>query len=177
MFARDLADGSVLMIEQEDHTDLSAQFAAHWGNAEFSRPEPYQSVVFGTIYHDSGHREMEADLPIDVEKGLPYAFRGVPPALRRREADAANVKWIESRDPYASLVVQMHHNGLRKGRYNTVRARYPDRQAASDTADGGFESALADLESGQKELVEQLGLNASAQAAGLWHNYQALQVF
>ena len=55
MFARELADGTVLMIEQEDHTNLAAQFAAHWGNEQFSRPEPYHSVLFGTIYHDSGH--------------------------------------------------------------------------------------------------------------------------
>ena len=87
MFARELPDGTVLMIEQEDHTDVSAQFAAHWGNQEFSKPEPYRSVIFGTIYHDSGHREMEADLPIDVERGVPYAIGRTPAGVRKAMVD------------------------------------------------------------------------------------------
>ena len=181
MIVRELPDGTALVIAQEAHADVAAQFAAHWGNAAFSQLSPYQSMVFGTIYHDSGHREMEADLPIDVEKGLPYAFRGAPPAARRREADPANVNWIEGRDPYASLIVQMHHNGLRKGRYNTVRARYADKPvaaAASQSAGGGgFESAVGDLEVWQRALIGQLGLDDAEARAALWHNYRALQVF
>ena len=32
MIKRDLQDGTSLFILQEDHADLAAQFAAHWGN-------------------------------------------------------------------------------------------------------------------------------------------------
>src|SRR5712692_11509297 len=160
MFARELPDGSVLMIEQEDHTDLAAQFAAHWGNNEFSRPEPYKSVVFGTIYHDSGHREMKADLPIDVERGVPYAIGRTPPGLRRNDADDASALWVRTRDPYASLVVSMHHAGLRKRRYDTVRKRSNgggDLPPEGETL--GIDAAFRDLAGWRKEVADELGMN------------------
>lgn len=179
MIVRELPDGTALVIAQEAHADVAAQFAAHWGNARFAKLAPYEAMVFGTIYHDSGHREMEADLPIDVEKGFPYTFRGAPPEVRHREADPANVKWIESRDAYSSLIVQMHHNGLRKGRYNTVRSAYADQAAPAEPAamGPGLDAALADLEDWQRGLVQRLGLNQPDAASALWHNYRALQVF
>ncbi len=176
MFARELADGTVLMIEQEDHTDLSAQFAAHWGNNEFSRPEPYHSVLFGTIYHDSGHREMEADLPIDVERGVPYAIGRTPPGLRKNEADVINAKWIKTRDPYAALLVSMHHAGLRKERYDTVRKRADDGQAPVPQTQG-IDSAFGDLADWQQEIVNELGLNDARARESFFHNYRLLQVF
>jgi hypothetical protein len=75
MIKRDLQDGTSLFILQEDHADLAAQFAAHWGNERFAKLEPYESMVFAGIYHDSDHRETEADIPIDSEKGLPHGHR------------------------------------------------------------------------------------------------------
>lgn len=182
MIVRELPDSSAFVIAQEAHADLAAQFAAHWGNAAFSRLDPYDSMLFGTIYHDSGHREMEADLPIDVEKGVPYTFRGAPPEVRHREADPANVKWIAGRDPYAALIVQMHHTGLRKGRYGTVRAQYTGQEPRSAGGDPASEppalqTATADLEEWQQTLVKALGPDSGPKANALWHNYRALQVF
>lgn len=182
MLVRELSDGSALLILQEDHADLAAQFAAHWGNEEFSRLDPYQSMLFATIYHDSGHREMEADLPIDGERGLPYAFRGAPAAIRRRDADVTNAHWIRSRDPYASLVVSMHHAGLRKSRYNTVRLRQVDRESQGPGADGAppggdVEAAFSDLEDWQRAVADQLGLADPLARDGLWQNYCFFQVF
>ncbi len=177
MFARQLPDGNVLMIEQEHHTDLSAQFAAHWGNDEFSRPEPYHSVVFGTIYHDSGHREMEADLPIDVERGVPYAIGRTPGGLRRAEADVANAHWVRARDPYASLLVSMHHAGLRKQRYDTVRKRGGEQLPSGGETASGIDAAFRDLDGWQREVAEELGLAEPKAREGLWHNYRLLQVF
>ena len=177
MFARELPDGTFLMIEQEDHTDLSAQFAAHWGNDEFSRPEPYHSVLFGTTYHDSGHREMEADLPIDVERGVPYAIGRTPPGLRKNDADVANAQWVRTRDPYASLLVSMHHAGLRKDRYGTVRKRTETEWPPAGAKAIGIDALFGDLDSWQQEVVERLGLGEPKPRQGLWHNYRLLQVF
>lgn len=178
MFARELPDGSVLMIEQEDHTDLAAQFAAHWGNTEFSRPEPYRSVIFGTIYHDSGHREMEADLPIDVERGVPYAIGRTPPGLRRNDADDLSALWVRSRDPYAALVVSMHHAGLRKRRYDTVRKR--THSGGDPLPEGqplGIDAAFRDLDGWHKEVADELGMGEQKAREAFWHNYRLLQVF
>ena len=84
MIRRELPDGTMLLIPQEDHADVSAQFAAHWGNADFSTPNPYQSVVFATVYHDSGHREVEAATPVDVELGTLFGMRDMPGGLQTR---------------------------------------------------------------------------------------------
>jgi hypothetical protein len=178
MIVRELPDGTALVISQEAHADLAAQFAAHWGNGTFSRLTPYDSMLFGTIYHDSGHREMEADLPIDPAKGFPYTFRGAPPEVRHREADPANVKWISGRDPYAAVVVQMHHNGLRKARYDTVRAQYAGQEPrpATEHLAPGLDTAIEDLEEWQQKQANELGL-ATDKAVELWHNYRTLQVF
>jgi hypothetical protein len=35
------------MITQNDHGDLSGQFAAHWGNVNFAHLRPYESMVLG----------------------------------------------------------------------------------------------------------------------------------
>ena len=181
MIVRELPDGTALVISQEGHADVAAQLAAHWGNDRFARLEPYLPMVFGTIYHDSGHREMEAALPIDVEKGLPYPFRGAPPGARRREADVENAQWIRARDPYASLVVTMHHAGLRKRRYDTVSA-HRDRgngpgAPAADERKLGRDDAFADLEGWAQEVVQELNLEDQANRRQLWYNYQLLQVF
>lgn len=178
MIVRSLPDGSALLILQEAHADVAAQFAAHWGNQEFSRLDPYSSMLFGTIYHDSGHREMEADLPIDPEKGLPYAFRGAPPEVRRREADDENVRWIRARDPYASLVVSVHHAGLRKQRYDTVRMVTNGTGALLRSGERlGIETAFADLDGWRQEVAVELALSDPELREAFWHNYRCLQVF
>jgi len=178
MIVRELPDGSALVIAQEDHADVAAQFAAHWGNDRFAALTPFKPAVFGTIYHDSGHREMEADLPIDVERGLPYGIGGTPPELRKRDADSNNARWIQNRDPYASLLVSVHHAGLRKRRYGTVRRRSnAARAAANDGQPLGMDAAFEDLEDWQRQSAEQLGLNDPKARADFWHNYQMLQVF
>ena len=42
------------MITQNDHGDLSGQFAAHWGNQKFARLKPYGSMVLAAEAHDNG---------------------------------------------------------------------------------------------------------------------------
>jgi len=178
MIIRRVNDSKVVAISQESHADVAAQFAAHWGNERFARLEPYDSMVFGTIYHDSGHRDMEANLPIDPESGLPYNFRGAPPEVRNRESDNLNSLWIRERDPYAALVVSMHHAGLRKRRYDTVRMRKLNgsQPAAPEGPALGIADALDDLQGWQRETADQLGLRDGSRDL-FWYNYQLLQVF
>jgi hypothetical protein len=57
MVVRELKDGRCYVALQEDHAELAAQFAAHWGNDRFSRLRPYKTMVFATTFHDSGYRE------------------------------------------------------------------------------------------------------------------------
>jgi hypothetical protein len=176
---RELTDGQVLAISQESHADVAAQFAAHWGGGRIAPLAPYNPMLFGVVYHDSGHREMEASLAINPDTGLPYNFRGAPPEIRNREADGLNSLWIRQREPYAALVVSIHHTGLRKRRYDTVRMR---RANGTDPAPGdgdalGVQNALGDLKGWQCEAAETLGLDDPAARRSFWHNYKMLQVF
>jgi Protein of unknown function (DUF3891) len=175
MIRRELPDGTMLLIPQEDHADVSAQFAAHWGNAEFSTPNPYESVVFATVYHDSGHREVEAATPVDVELGTLYGMRDMPAAFKREDANQANVKWLAERDPYAGLLAAMHRAGLRKRRYDTVRAVRGDYADTPRTDEPlGRENAFEDLDEALRTHLA--GLDAAARD-GLWLNYKLLQVY
>jgi hypothetical protein len=177
MIVRHVSDQQVLAIAQESHADIAAQFAAHWGGEAFARLEPYHTMVFGTIYHDSGHREMEANLPVDPSTGLPYNFRGAPPEVRNRESDSLNSLWIRQRDPYAALLVSMHHTGLRKRRYDTVRMSAGGGPAAAEGPQLGREDAFNDLQGWQVETAGELGLSEPGKRRAFWHNYQMLQVF
>jgi hypothetical protein len=182
MIVRELPDGTTLLILQESHADVAQQFAAHWGNGEFSRLDPYTPMVFGTGYHDSGHREMEADLPIDPETGVPYFHRNTPLALRKRDADSNNFQWVRGRDTYASLMVSMHHAGLRKRRYDTVRWGQGMRdgyEGGTSTSQEqlGMGSAFSDLKDWQIDVAKALGLDDPAARDHFWHNYRCLQAF
>ena len=48
MVIRELKDGRSYVSLQEDHAELAAQFAAHWGNSRFSKLRPYDTMVFAT---------------------------------------------------------------------------------------------------------------------------------
>ena len=92
MVIRELKDGRCYVSLQEDHAELSAQFAAHWGNDRFSRLRPYQTMVFATTYHDSGYREWEGKPPMNVEKGRPYAHREDVPNFEAIELNGLREK-------------------------------------------------------------------------------------
>ena len=45
MIMREWADGSLSLIAQTAHAKLSGQCAAHWGNKDIARPQPYELIV------------------------------------------------------------------------------------------------------------------------------------
>ena len=53
MIVRYESDGSIVMITQNDHAQLSGLFAAHWGNEKFEKPRPYPSLVRAAMFHDN----------------------------------------------------------------------------------------------------------------------------
>lgn len=175
MVIREFKNGSCFVSTQEDHAELSAQFAAHWGNQKFSRLRPYNTMVFATTYHDSGYREWEGNPPIYLAKGRPYGHRESIPSFEPVElqAYARNVEWIRSHDRYASLLVSMHRTGLWANRYDVfrtpkgkVRERSPEVMATKHS-----------MEIQQDEEKKLLGAGDSAFAGDLWYNFRALQIF
>jgi len=175
MVIRELKDGRCYVSLQEDHAELSAQFAAHWGNQRFSKLRPYQTMVFATTYHDSGYREWEGKPPMNVDKGRPYAHREDIPSFEEVElkAYAKNVAWLNSQDAYAGLLVSMHRTGLWHNRYNIFTepaGRLRERSQAVQTA-------KKDLEAKQDELKKSLAANNPRLENELAYNYMSLQIF
>ena len=176
MIKRDLQDGTSLFILQEDHADLAAQFAAHWGNERFAKLDPYESMVFAGIYHDSDHRETEADIPIDSEKWLPHGHRTVPFSSKKIAALAQNIDWVSERDPYAGLIVSMHHTGLAQSRYNLIQSWQTGYGAAAPQKriSPEMEATVKKLETSQREQMNRLEKDSSRH---VWVNYRIFQVF
>jgi hypothetical protein len=175
MVVRELKDGRAYVCLQEDHAELSAQFAAHWGNDRFSKLRPYQTMVFATTYHDSGYREWEGKPPMNVEKGRPYAHREDIPSFEQveLEAYAKNVDWLISQDPYAGLLVSMHRTGLWHNRYNIFTepaGRLRERSQA-------VQDAKKELETKQQEIKRQITIHRADFENELSYNYMVLQIF
>jgi hypothetical protein len=175
MVIRELKNGFCFVSTQEDHAELSAQFAAHWGNDKFSRLRPYASMVFATTFHDSGYREWEGSPPINLAKGRPYAHRETIPSFEEVELSAYshNVEWLRARDRYASLLVSMHRTGLWANRYDAfthpqgrARERSPEVMAAKRA-----------LEAQQEQEKISIGAGKAGFADELWFNFRALQIF
>src|SRR5882757_910032 len=69
---------SLIVIRQTDHAVLSGFFARHWGNDEFTRPEPFESFCLAAGEHDNGWREWELLPGIDPSTFTPYTFMSIP---------------------------------------------------------------------------------------------------
>ena len=175
MVIRELKDGRTYVSLQEDHAELAAQFAAHWGNQRFSRLRPYQTMVFATTFHDSGYRDFEGNPPMNVEKGRPYAHREEVPNFEAVEltAYARNAEWVSSHDLYAGLLVSMHRTGLWHNRYNIFTepaGRLRERSQA-------VQDAKKTMEAKQEEIKRQLAIHRAGFDNELAYNYMALQIF
>ena len=63
---------TALPIRQEDHADVSAHFAPHWGDPDSSKLDSYKSTLFAPLHHDSYEREQlkeDCIRPISVVDG------------------------------------------------------------------------------------------------------------
>jgi hypothetical protein len=175
MVIRELKDGRSYVSLQEDHAELAAQFAAHWGNQRFSRLRPYQTMVFATTFHDSGYRDFEGNPPMNVDKGRPYAHREEVPNFEAIElkAYARNADWVASHDLYAGLLVSMHRTGLWQNRYSIFTepsGRLRQRSQA-------VQDAKREMEAKQAEIKKQIAIHRAGFEIELAYNYMALQIF
>jgi hypothetical protein len=120
MIVRKEADGSLVLITQTNHAELSGQFAANWGNDLFARPRPFQSVVRATVYHDAGWYRYEAQPTYDVATRTTPNFPQVPADPTQLAAYQWAIDWLTDIDPYAGLLISRHRTGLWSERYQTI---------------------------------------------------------
>ena len=125
------------LITHPDHAHLAALFAGHWGNEQFTPPQPRTSVLHGIRVHDDGWAARDAS-PSITRQGKPSAFStelvGAYSAFEEIDLTAylavreQAVELVEAIDPYAALLVSMHTYNLlteRADRSTIVPAQLP----------------------------------------------------
>lgn len=168
MIVRYESDGSIVMITQNDHAQLSGLFAAHWGNKEFEKPRPYGSMVRAAMFHDRGWIRYETGPQLNSETGKTPNYREVPSDRAQLEAFEWAGDWLSDIDAYAGLMIARHRTGLWQRRYGVIihppaiqRGRLP----------GDIEAFIARSEAKQKSAA------ANLDQLELTVNYHLLQVW
>lgn len=121
MIVRKLRNGDTIVAGQTDHSRLVGQLAAHWGNAEFDAPTPYESVVRAATFHDFGWLRYETSPLTDPKTGMPYEFLKVPLTPEQMGSYQWSLDWMAAIDQYSGLLVNMHRTGLWQVRYDTIK--------------------------------------------------------
>jgi Protein of unknown function (DUF3891) len=104
-------DSRLMLALQIDHSRVAGFFAAHWGNQDFAKPEPYASVVLAAHEHDIGWWEWEMKPSTLNDKGFPMDYHdGSFKYLGQLRLDFYKnaVDRVLKRDPYAALLMAMH---------------------------------------------------------------------
>jgi hypothetical protein len=169
MIVRKENDGSMLLVGQTDHSRLAGQFAAHWGNAQFAVPEPYESVTRAAAFHDFGYLRYETAPAFDERTGETPNFRDVVTDGKRLDEYQWCFDWLLAADPYAALLVSMHRTGLWRGRYGAMR--YPEQKMRPQAPD--VEAFIARNEAQCERVLTQSGWDA----ARVRTNYRLLQTW
>jgi hypothetical protein len=168
MIVRYESDGSIVMITQNDHAQLSGLFAAHWGNEKFERPRPYTSLVRAAMFHDRGWIRYETGPQLNPETGKTPNYRDVPNDRAQLEAFEWAGDWLGNIDSYAGLMIAKHRTGLWQGRYGVI-THPPAIQRGKLPPD--IQAFIARSEAKQKTTAEKLD------AKELAINYNLLQVW
>lgn len=168
MIVRYESDGSIVMITQNDHAQLSGLFAAHWGNDTFEKPRPYGSLVRAAMFHDRGWIRYETGPQLNPETGKTPNYREVPSDQTQLEAFEWAGDWLSAIDPYAGLMIAKHRSGLWQGRYGAITHPAPIQRG---TLAPDIQAFIARSEAKQKIAAEKLDAREIAV------NYNLLQVW
>ena len=168
MIVRYESDGSIVMITQNDHAQLSGLFAAHWGNDMFEKPRPYASLVRAAMFHDRGWIRYETGPQLNPETGKTPNYREVPSDRAQLEAFAWAGDWLSAIDAYAGLLIAKHRTGLWQGRYGVISHPPAIQRGTLAPEIKGF---IADSEAKQKIAA------ANIDSGELATNYNLLQVW
>jgi hypothetical protein len=170
MIVRYETDGSIVMITQNDHAQLSGLFAAHWGNDKFEKPRPYVSLIRAAMFHDRGWIRYETGPQLNRETGRTPNYREVPNDRAQLEAFEWAGDWLGAIDAYAGLMVARHRTGLWQGRYGVITAP-PAIQRG--TLPPEIKAFIARSEAKQDAMAQTQKFDAGDRAT----NYNLLQVW
>lgn len=168
MIIRKEPNGNIIVMGQTDHSRLVGQVAAHWGNAQFATPAPYDSVVRAATFHDYGWLRYETSPKIEPATGEPYPFLKVPLDGPQMASYQWSLDWMADIDAYSGLIVNMHRTGLWKRRYETIK--HPMGYNLSSPAP----EIVTFIE---KNEAWQAKTRATFDANQVWTNYVLMQVW
>jgi hypothetical protein len=178
MMAYPYDDARLILALQIDHSRVAGYLAAHWGNKEFARPEPYASVVLAAQEHDIGWWEWEMCPSTLNDKGYPLDYHdGSFKYLGQLRLDFYKnaVDRVLQRDPYSAMLMAMHGVALMNAGYGKY-SYPPDR-----TADPRVKSYVDNQEQLRLELLDQLRqsdqFKAFSSEEQVWTNYEYMEVF
>jgi hypothetical protein len=178
MMAYPYDDARLILALQIDHSRVAGYLAAHWGNGEFSRPEPYSSVVLAAQEHDIGWWEWEMCPSTLNDKGYPMDYHdGSFKYLGQLRLDFYKnaVDRVLQRDPYAAMLMAMHGVALMNGGYGKY-SYPPDR-----TSDPRVKAYVENQEQLRIELLDRLRKSDQFKDFSsdelVWTNYEYMEVF
>jgi len=101
----------------QDHAQLAGVFAQHYGNALFTKPEPFAEIQTAVARHDDAWAVRDAE-PLLTPEGLPSAFSrelvGTYAAFENIDLEeylgvrGQATEIVAQDNPYAAIVISMH---------------------------------------------------------------------
>jgi hypothetical protein len=178
MMAYPYDDSRTLLALQIDHSRVAGFLAAHWGNKDFARPEPYCSVVLAAGEHDIGWWEWEMCPSTLNDNGYPLDYHdGSLKYLGQLRLDFYKnaVDRVAQRDPYAAMLMAMHGVALMNAGYGKY-SYPPDR-----TSDPRVKAYVDHQEAVRLKLLTQLRQSERFKPytsdEHVWTNYEYMEVF
>jgi Protein of unknown function (DUF3891) len=170
-------ESSLLLILQIDHSRIAGLLAAHWGNDQFARPNPYASIVLAAQEHDSGWWDWEIKpslndqgYPSDYIGSIKHLGQGVWLSLYRRV-----IERLAPRDLYAAYFVSMHGEALLTQGMGLLPTM-PDYRG-----DPAVQQFLGEQRALRARWLEELKRNEALKKLcadeQLWTNFKLMEVF
>jgi hypothetical protein len=170
-------ESHILLVLQTDHSRIAGLLAAHWGNDEFARLNPYASMVLAAQEHDSGWWDWEIK-PTLNEQGFPSDYIGSIKHLGQGvwlDLYRHAIERLASRDLYAAYYVSMHGEALLTQGMGLL-PNMPDYRG--DLVVQQFLGEQRALRAGWlQELKRNEALQKLCGDEHLWTNFKLMEVF
>ena len=170
-------DSRVLLILQTDHSRIAGLLAAHWGNDQFAKLQPYASMVLAAQEHDSGWWDWEIKPSVN-EQGYPSDYIGSIKHLGQGvwlDLYRHAIERVAARDLYAAFFVSMHGEALLTKGMGLLPSM-PDY--TGDPAVQEFIGQQKELRAGWlPTLQNNQALAAVTNDKHLWTNFNLMEVF
>lgn len=159
----------IRLVRQVDHQSQCGVMARAWGNATFTRPEPYEPLIDAAECHDEGWRGQDATPHVDAT-GSPVNFPNLDRAIHAPMYELGIAEAVV-RGAHVGLLASMHGQGLYEKRMG-LDGPCPPRSGRP-----AYELAfLRDQERLQAELRARIGGGAALEAWA-WAGYRLLQAW